>query len=195
MAVHPIVMKRKPVLALDADEVMLDFSGYWQGLAETRLGRKLPRYRRHYHFMDRHGLSRDDYNQVWDYFREVDGWSNVPLLPCIGDTLDCLAEDFRLVVVTGIPKEALEPRKACFRRWGLPIEETFATGHRDQTKQRLLEVLAPVGFADDRPHHLREAADAGVKALFWVDRDCEVPDGTLENLVRLSSLREILLHL
>lgn len=188
-------MKRKPILALDADEVMLDFSGYWQGLAETRLGRKLPRNPGSYHFMDRHEISRDEYNQVWDYFREVDGWANVPLLPCIGDTLDCLAEDFRLMVVTGIPEEALEPRKACFRRWDLPIEDTFATGHRDQTKQGLLASLSPIGFADDRLHHLKEAAEAGVRSLFWVDRGCDTPADATENMVRLSGLREILLHL
>jgi len=92
-----------PILALDVDGVILNFHDYWIQLAQERLGRVLPCQNRSYHFGKRLGLTREEYNQCWDYFREKDGWSTVPEYPGVGETLDLLARRFRLIAVTGIP--------------------------------------------------------------------------------------------
>lgn len=182
----------KPILALDADNVLLRFSDYWYALAQDRLGRALPEHREHYHFMDRHELTREEYNQVWDYFREKEGWRNVPFYPRVGDVLDSLAEEFSLVVVTGIPDEALAPRQEAFRQAGLPVTQILATGHRDTSKSELLASLNPVGFVDDRALHLQEAASAGIRRLYWVDQGYDTPEQVPSGTLRISGIHALI---
>lgn len=182
----------KPVLALDADNVLLRFSDYWHALAQDRLGRVIPEHREQYHFMARHELTREEYNQVWDYFREKEGWSNVPFYPGVGDVLDVLAEEFSLVVVTGIPDEALAPRQEAFRKAGLPVTQILATGHRDTSKSELLAGLNPVAFIDDRPLHLQEAASAGVRRLFWVDQGYDTLEQAPPGTTKVSGVHELI---
>ncbi len=163
----------KPVMALDVDGVILDFCGFWVQTAEDALGRELPALNRSYHFGTRLGLTRQEYDTCWNQFRAIDGWGKVPAYPGVTEALESLARNHRLVAVTGIPLEALEARKRNLAELRLPLEEVFATGHRDFSKEYLLQALQAEAFVDDRLRHLQEAENTGVPALFWVDRGDE----------------------
>lgn len=184
----------KPVLALDADGVMLNFHDHWVHLAQIRLDRPLPPLNRSYHFGKRLGLSREEYDQCWDYFREANGWSTVPAYPGVGTVLDLLAQEFELVVVTGIPDNALKARKENFADLVLPLSRVYVTGHRDNTKKQILEGLSAVAFVDDRLQHLQEASEAGISSLFWVDRRDEQDTDWKGEIQPIHHIRQ-LLHL
>lgn len=183
----------KPVLALDVDGVLLNFSGFWVQTAEQALGRNLPLLSRAYHFGVRLGLTKAEYDACWDYFRSIDGWSKVPAFPGVGEVLQQLADRYRLVAVTGIPFDVLDARLANLQALDFPLEEVLATGHRDFSKEQLLRERQAVAFVDDRLKHLQEAGNAGIPRLFWVDQadDQETGDVFLP-VQRITHLQELL---
>ncbi|MHB1666091.1 hypothetical protein [Thiomonas sp.] len=164
---------RKPVVAVDADGVILDFEARWVEVAEQTLGRSLVKQSAEYHFIPRYGITKAEYGQTWDAFDAMGGWATLPLLDGADVALRRLAEHYTIHVVTGIELRFKAARWANIRHHGLPVHEVHVTGHRDNTKETILRNLRPEAFVDDRRLHLEQAHQAGIRRLFWVDRGDE----------------------
>ncbi len=155
-------MKRRPLLALDADGVLLDYlegyAGAWRDAFGTRPAVRDPHG---YGPLDRWDVPRldaDGRTRLRKHF-DANFWSSVPALPGAVDACTRLHDaGFELVCVSALDTEFEASRLKNLRALGYPIERVYATphdgGHRSPKADRLAE-LRPLAFVDDYLPYMR----------------------------------------
>ncbi|MDQ6681400.1 MAG: HAD family hydrolase [Pseudomonadota bacterium] len=152
----------KPLIALDADGVLLDFhlgyAGAWQrafGHAPAELDPLA------YWPIDRWHVERLDSEGRAHFRRHFDErfWSTVPSIPGAVDACHLLHDaGFELVCVSALDFEHEAARLRNLRTHGFPIERVIATGNAEgerSPKAEAIERLRPVAFVDDYLPYLR----------------------------------------
>ncbi|GAA4414797.1 HAD family hydrolase [Quisquiliibacterium transsilvanicum] len=152
----------KPLIALDADGVLLDFHLGYAGAWERAFGER-PRERDPlaYWPMDRWEVDRLDEAGRARMRAVLDEhfWSTMPPLPGAVDACHRLHDaGFELVCVSALESAYEAARLRNLRDRGFPIERVIATGNASETrspKADAIEALRPVAFVDDYLPYLR----------------------------------------
>jgi phosphoglycolate phosphatase-like HAD superfamily hydrolase len=153
----------RPLIALDADGVLLDLHhGYalaWERAFGERLVEVDPQG---YWPMDRFGVPKLETPQrekLRAEFSKEDFWRELPALPGALEACHRLHDaGHELVCVTALEARFQEARLDNLRRLGFPIPNVVATGHSEgkrSPKADAIEMLRPVAFADDYVVYLR----------------------------------------
>jgi phosphoglycolate phosphatase-like HAD superfamily hydrolase len=148
----------KPIIALDADGVLIDYNqGYaavWQAAFGETLTLKHPDM--HHAFNAYDCVFRDDAEKAQFYGNfTAKFWTNMPILEGAREAcLELVDMGYELVCVTTMPPEFEAERMQNFLSGGLPISKTYATG-RDKSlpaynaKEQILRKLRPRALVDD----------------------------------------------
>lgn len=152
----------RPVLALDADGVLVDLHlGYataWQRAFGVYPSERDPQA---YWPMDRWHVDRLDEPQRAHLRAQFDEpfWSGLPAIEGAVEASHRLHDaGFALVCVTALDPVFESARLRNLRALGFPIERVVATGHSDgarSPKADAIEALRPVAFVDDYIAYLR----------------------------------------
>jgi len=151
----------KPLIALDADGVLLDYNQAYAGAWERAFGvRPALRDPNAYWPLDRWNVERLAGTKL-DQFRtclDWTFWSTVPALPGAREACERLvAAGYRLVCVSAIRAEFAEARRRNLEALGCPLEDFVATGNAGgdvSPKAAALQRLRPMAFVDDYlPYH------------------------------------------
>jgi len=152
----------RPLIALDADGVLLDFhlgyAGAWQRAFGARPAERDPKA---YWPIDRWAVDRLDETRRAHFRRHFDDefWSSVPAIA--GAVAACQrlhAAGFNLVCVSALEPEFEAARLRNLRDHGFPIERVVATGNATgdrSPKADAIERLLPEAFVDDYLPYLR----------------------------------------
>ena len=146
-----------PVIALDADGVLLDYHAAYRQAWAQAFG-YLPKLRDPlaYYPLDRwdvrrvEGAERDKFR---DCFNE-DYWTSLPAIAGAVSACEALcAAGYELVCVTAVKTEFQAARLKNLREHGFPIERVIATSNKAAAdispKAEALDRLQPVAFVDD----------------------------------------------
>jgi phosphoglycolate phosphatase-like HAD superfamily hydrolase len=163
----------RPILALDADGVLVDLHvGYaraWQQAFGVTLAERDPQA---YWPMDRWDAERLDFEQrlrLREEFQKPELWESLPAMP--GAVEACYRLDdagYELVCVTALESQFQKARLANLKTLGFPIRRVITTGHQDgerSPKADAIEKLRPVAFVDDYIAYLRGIPSAVHTAL------------------------------
>lgn len=146
----------KPIIALDADGVLLDYNLAYAGVWQQAFG-VYPKERdpRAYWALDRWDIQRLDGDRLAHFREKFDErfWESLPALPgAIRACKDLNSAGFLLVCVSALPEPFAAARQRNLHRLGFPIEIVIATGkHADgkSPKADALHLLRPAVFVDD----------------------------------------------
>jgi phosphoglycolate phosphatase-like HAD superfamily hydrolase len=152
----------RPLIALDADGVLLDFHRGYASAWERAFGSAPPeRDPLAYWPIDRWLVDRLDDERRAHFRRHFDAqfWSSVPAIE--GALVACHRlhdAGFDLVCVSALDAEHEAARLRNLRDHGFPIERVFATGNAPgerSPKADAIATLAPEAFVDDYLPYLR----------------------------------------
>ncbi len=162
----------RPLIALDADGVLLDFhlgyAGAWQRAFGARPRERDPHA---YWPMDRWDVERLDAERRLHFRRHFDDtfWSTVPVVAGAVEACHRLHDaGFVLVCVSALESTYQAARLRNLRRHGFPIERVVATGNaagERSPKADAIERLAPQAFVDDYLPYFRGLPDEVHTAL------------------------------
>lgn len=152
----------KPIIALDADGVLLDYNAAYRKAWGKAFG-ELPTLRdaNAYWAMDRWGVNRLSGKELEQFRASFDEnfWKSIPALPNAVRACEELHEaGFELVCVSAIDSHFQAARLQNLRDCGFPIERVVATssnGNGISPKAQALQELRPVAFVDDFLPYLR----------------------------------------
>lgn len=157
----------RPVIALDADGVLLDYNRAYAQVWERTFG-VAPQERdpNAYWALDRWAVERLS-GEAFERFRarfDETFWSTLPAMSGAVEAAHPLHDaGYTLVCVTAMPACFAEARQRNLRDLGFPIERVIATGNRavsGSPKAGVLADLKPVAFVDDYlPYFEGVAAD------------------------------------
>jgi phosphoglycolate phosphatase-like HAD superfamily hydrolase len=152
----------RPLIALDADGVLLDFHlGYAGAWARAFGSAPAERDPLAYWPMDRWQVDRLDDDGRTRFRRHFDEefWSTVPVLSGAVDACHRLHDaGFDLVCVSALEAEHQAARLRNLRDHGFPIERVVATGNAPGERSPKADVIAaldPLAFVDDYLPYLR----------------------------------------
>ncbi len=155
------VVPGRPVLAVDADEVLVHFAehfGEYVGdrgllfeLTEYRLGSALKT-------ADGIPLPREQIMPlIWGFIREQTRWQR--MIEGAADALSGLADHSQIVVLTNAPAEMRDDRIANLADHGIPYPVVMNEGGKGRALRWLaLRAEAPVVFVDDSIEQIGSAA-------------------------------------
>ncbi len=160
----------KPIIALDADGVLLDYHhSYAQAWGKVFGTTPTVRDPQAYWPMDRWGVPRlagDELEQFRSAF-DHEYWSTIPAIDGAIEACHTLAAaGYELVCVSAIENRFEAARLQNLRDCGFPIERVFSTGHSGtdlSPKAAALLELSPVAFVDDFLPYLK-GIPAGIHA-------------------------------
>lgn len=155
----------RPVIALDADGVLLDFhlayAHAWRRVFGTFPAERDPLA---YWPMDRWDVPRLGLIGKWRFRAAFDEgfWSSVPSMPGAVQACHRLADaGYELVCVSALEQRFEAARLRNLRALGYPIERVIATGHREATcspKAAAVEAIGAQVFVDDYLPYFRGVA-------------------------------------
>lgn len=152
----------KPLIALDADGVLLDFHAGYAGAWQRAFGAKpAERDPKAYWPMDRWQVERLDETKRAHFRRHFDEtfWTSVPAIDGALEACVRLHDaGFELVCVSALDGEFESARLRNLRDLGFPIERVIATGNAPDErspKADAIAELAPEAFVDDYLPYLR----------------------------------------
>lgn len=152
----------KPIVALDADGVLLDYNLAYAAAWERAFGvYPAPRDPDAYWAIDRWQVQRLS-GEALDRLRaafDESFWSSVPAIEGAVSACEILhGAGFELVCVSALHGRYADARLRNLRALGFPIERVIATGNgvgERSPKARALDELRPVAFVDDYLPYLR----------------------------------------
>jgi phosphoglycolate phosphatase-like HAD superfamily hydrolase len=155
-------MSSRPILALDADGVLLDFNlsyaGAWQRAFGTHPAERDPLAYWPHERWDVEILEGARWEHFLSHFDEG-FWSSVPALGGAIDACHRLHDaGFDLVCVTALEARFEKARLRNLRELGFPIERVIATGNAGELhspKAEFVAALKPQAFVDDYLPYLR----------------------------------------
>jgi len=162
----------RPLIALDADGVLLDFhEGYARAWEQAFGSRPHDRDPLAYWPMDRWAVERLDVAGR-QRFRQQFGapfWKSLPALPgAVQACVELQDAGFDLVCVSALDAEHESARLYNLRQLGFPIERVIATGNEGilrSPKADVIAALAPRAFVDDYLPYMRGIGPDVHKAL------------------------------
>ncbi len=165
------------IIATDADMVLFEFDETWRQVAEKALRRPVPRLCNAYRMDRRYELSLKEYHKTWGVFHETESWARCIVISDATDAVHrMLDQGHEVHVVTSMPPEAAHWRRRQLDEIGLDRVELHITGHPYrpgelpiQTKKEVLNRIRPRFFADDRWDHCREAREANVPYVAFIE--------------------------
>jgi len=183
----------RPLIALDADGVLLDFhlgyAGAWQRAFGAAPAERDPLA---YWPIDRWLVERLDEDRR-AHFRshfDADFWSSVPAIEgALGACHRLHDAGFDLVCVSALDAEHETARLRNLRDHGFPIERVFATGNaagERSPKADAIAALAPDAFVDDYLPYFRGVPDVVHTALIL-----RAPNGSPNSGPELALARSI----
>ncbi len=189
---------RKPIIALDADGVLLDYNLAYPYAWERAFGvypkEKDPNA---YWALDRWDIEWLDGERLVQLQAAFDTgfWENLPAMPGALEACHALhGAGHTLVCVSALPNEFESARLSNLRKLGFPIERVIATGKGDEIrspKADALHQLKPVAFVDDfLPYMLGVHPDIH---LALIQRNEKGSPNTREHLNKVASTHESLL--
>jgi phosphoglycolate phosphatase-like HAD superfamily hydrolase len=165
-------MARKPIIALDADGVLVDFHhGYAEAWRRAFGARPPERDPQAYWPMDRWQVERLDGEALRQFGRQFDEafWLHLPPLPGAVEACHRLHDaGYDLVCVSALDAAWQATRLRNLRNLGFPIERVIATGHHSGARSPKADAIAellPAAFVDDYLPYLRGVPDAVHRAL------------------------------
>jgi hypothetical protein len=168
------------ILASDADQVFLDLYSSWKSFAEIVLDRELIEISNSYSFVDRYNISMREFFKVSVMFDDGNHWENINVIQSGVDALNMVLDmGHEVHIVTSIPGEVKEKRdKQFLRLFGRHYNKTIfmhvsKSNYNNfcslPTKQKLLNDLRPIFYADDRWPHCGEAKSANVPFVSFIE--------------------------
>ncbi len=156
------LMKRHPLLALDADGVLLDYldryADAWRDAFGTRPAVRDPLGYGPLERWDVPRLDADGRARFREHFG-ADFWSSLPAIPGAVEACTRLHDaGFELVCVSALDVAFEASRLKNLRALGFPIERVYATPHDGgdrSPKADRLAALRPLAFVDDYLPYLR----------------------------------------
>lgn len=162
----------RPLIALDADGVLLDFHLGYASAWQRAFGRApAERDPLAYWPMDRWHVDRLDGEQRGVFRAAFDQqfWATMPAIDGAIDACHRLQQaGFDLVCVSALDAEFEAARLRNLRALGFPIERVIATGNAEgerSPKADTIESLQPIAFVDDYAPYLRGVPDRVHRAL------------------------------
>ncbi len=161
----------RPIIALDADGVLVDYNSSYPPVWHRAFGIVLPKLRAAYHAANAYGVQMVKGTPEYDKFMETfgdDDWRTMPALPGVPEACHALHDaGFSLVCVTSIPSRFAAARLDNLRALELPIDRVVAVGHSDtcNPKLQVLQELGAVAFADDLASNFEGVEPKTHKAL------------------------------
>jgi len=156
----------RPLIALDADGVLLDFHlGYASAWQRAFGHAPVERDPLAYWPMDRWQVERLDPAQRLKFRAAFDAhfWTTVPAIDGAIDACHRLHDaGFELICVSALESEFEAARLRNLRDLGFPIERVIATGNaavERSPKADTIEALRPVAFVDDYIPYMRGVPD------------------------------------
>lgn len=189
---------RRPIIAIDADGVMLDYNAAFAVVFEKAFGRKLELVdAAAFHATNQWGLAAMSPEEKSAFYEAADQhgiWRSMPAFPGAVQAVQKLHDmGYEMVCVTSMPTEHGPDRLANLKALGFPIERVIAT-HRhgnENPKKAPIEELAPVFFIDDLLKNFEGIQAPGTK-LVYLDRGySDAPNarhGAIRRDVTVSSL-------
>jgi len=170
----------RPLIALDADGVLLDFHlGYAGAWARAFGSAPAERDPLAYWPIDRWQVERLDEERRAHFRRHFDEqfWSSVPAIEGAVEACHRLHDaGFDLVCVSALEAAHEAARLRNLRDHGFPIERVIATGNaagERSPKADAIEMLAPIAFVDDYAPYMR-----GVPAQVHTALVLRAPNGS-----------------
>jgi hypothetical protein len=183
----------KPLIALDADGVLLDFHLGYAGAWQRAFGaRPAERDAQAYWPMDRWHVERLDESRRLHFRRFFDEtfWTSVPAIDGAIDACHRLHDaGFDLVCVSALELEYEAARLRNLRDLGFPIERVVATGNAPgerSPKADAIAALDPEAFVDDYLPYLR-----GMPAQVHTALVLRAPNGSPNSGAELTLARSI----
>jgi phosphoglycolate phosphatase-like HAD superfamily hydrolase len=165
-------MPQRPLIALDADGVLLDFHLGYASAWERAFGqRPAERDPQAYWPIDRWHVTRLDEPGRVRFRAAFDEhfWSTVPAIDGAVAACHSLRDaGYDLVCVSALEREYEAARLRNLRQLGFPIERVIATGNASgdrSPKADIIERLRPVAFVDDYLPYLRGVPESVHTAL------------------------------
>lgn len=167
-----------PLIALDADGVLLNYHEAYQKAWLKAFGEDLPVVNSEaYYAMDRFGARRLEAKEREHLRGAMDDqfWSSMNPLPGALEATRVLKDKgYRLAVVSAVSVRYLEARAYNFARWGFPLEAVYATGSEvvagASPKAAVIQQLRPVAFVDDyAPYFTGIHPETGIQRIL-IDR-------------------------
>ena len=150
-----LTVSAKPVIAIDADGVLLDYGAAYPRAWQRAFG-SFPRERdpNAYWPLDRWEVERLTGERLEAFRRQFDEtfWSSIPAMPGAIEATNVLHDaGFELVCVSALDRTHEQARLRNLRELGFPIERVIATPHTDvgNPKAAALTELQPIAFLDD----------------------------------------------
>jgi beta-phosphoglucomutase-like phosphatase (HAD superfamily) len=170
----------RPLIALDADGVLLDFHLAYADAWRRAFGTApQERDREAYWPLDRWQVERLEGEQLSHFSAHFDEqfWSTVPAIGGAVDACERLADaGYALVCVSALDERFEAARLRNLRALGFPIGRVVATGNTSGThspKALAIDALMPVAFVDDYLPYLR-----GIRADVHAALVLRAPNGS-----------------
>lgn len=153
-------MKPQYNVALDVDQVLVDFDNHWRQCAEEVLGREVRRQGPHFHLQARYGLSESECRRVWDAFRESE-WPRIPVYCHAADLVYALEDLGCTVWAVSSIDDCHHAERAASLAGLIPAARIVCVGQAAHPGEKadVLRHLGAVAFLDDHPANANAAAD------------------------------------
>lgn len=176
-------MNKKPLIALDVDGVLLDYSTAYAKAWEKAFGQHPVEVNPHAFWPhERWGIPWLEGEQLKHFKAQFDEvfWSTLPALPgAVEACAQLIDAGFELIAVTAIDSDWLDARILNLQSRGFPIERVAATGGalpgRPNPKAAVVNELMPIAFVDDYPPFLEGLHPSIHKVLICTSTEEKFP--------------------